>query len=226
MVFRIVSVIALLGLAGRLTYLRFRHDTMAAGAQTGSLSWHAYFRWLGGGLSSLGRPEGWAWLRAAYAYFCSSYPTPFLRWVFIALSSSVIYLALSGFLFAIFSPRGLYGLPLVLHVIAGGIFAAALAANTVLRAKEYTSVIEVFTSGVRPMAYLIGLFSRPLRESVLYWVSVASGLALLVTALFSMLPYFSLRTQLGLVEVHRWSGLALALSAIAFLDSILPRKPE
>jgi hypothetical protein len=224
MLFRIVSIVSILGLVGRLTYLRFRHDTVVAGAQTGSLSWHSYLRWLGGGVSSLARPAGWVWLRATYAYCCSPYPPPVLRLVFIALSTSLIYLAVSGFAFAIFSPRGLFGIPLVLHVVAGGVFALSLAANTLFRAKEYTSIIEVFTSGGRPMAYLLGLFSRPLRQSVLYWVSVMAGLALVVTALFSMLPQFSFRTQVGLVEVHRWSALVLVLVAMAFFDSILPRK--
>lgn len=224
MLFRIVSIVSILGLVGRLTYLRFRHDTVVAGAQTGSLSWHSYLRWLGGGVSSLARPAGWVWLRVTYAYCCSPYPPPVLRLVFIALSTSLIYLAVSGFAFAIFSPRGLFGIPLVLHVVAGGVFALSLAANTLFRAKEYTSIIEVFTSGGRPMAYLLGLFSRPLRQSVLYWVSVMAGLALVVTALFSMLPQFSFRTQVGLVEVHRWSALVLVLVAMAFFDSILPRK--
>src|SRR4030065_1703882 len=70
MLFRIVSAVSLLGLAGRLTYLRFRHDTVLAGAQTGSLSRAAYFRWLGRGIAALFQPAAWQWLRATYAYCC------------------------------------------------------------------------------------------------------------------------------------------------------------
>ena len=224
MFFRIISTISLLGLAGRLTYLRFRHDTVSAGAQTGSLSRAAYFRWLGRGITALIRPAGWKWLRATYAYCCTVYPPPLLKWILVGLATSVIYLAASGFAFAIFSPRGLFGIPLLLHVVAGGVFAISLTADVIFRAKEYSSIIEVFTSGGRPLGYLLGLFSRPLRQSFLYWVFVISGLALVSTALFSMLPYFSFRTQLGLVETHRWSALAAALSAMAFFDSLLPRK--
>ena len=224
MLFRVVCALSLLGLAGRLTYLRFRHDTVLAGAQTGSLSWPAYFRWLGRGIASLFRPAGWQWLRATYAYCCTVYPPPLLKWVFVALSASFIYLALSGFAFAVFSPRGLYGIPLLFHVVAGGVFAVSLAADVIVRAKEYGSIIEVFTSGGRPMGYLLGLFSRQLRQSVLYWVFVIAGLAVVSTALISMLPYFSFRTQVGLIETHRWSALAAALAAMAFFDSVLPRK--
>jgi hypothetical protein len=147
-----------------------------------------------------------------------------LKWVFVALSASYTYLAVSGLAFALFSPRGLFGIPLVLHVVAGGIFAVCLAADVIVRAKEYSSIIEVFTAGGRPMGYLLGLFSRPLRQSVLYWAFVLSGLALITTALFSMLSYFSLRTQVGLIGTHRWAALAAALSAMAFFDAVLPRK--
>jgi hypothetical protein len=224
MLFRIVCALSLLGLAGRLTYLRFRHDTVVAGAQTGSLSSAAYLRWLGRGIASLFQPAGWQWLRSTYAFCCTAYPPPLLKWVFVGLSVSLVYLAASGFAFAFFSPRGLYGIPLVFHVIAGGVFAVSLAADVIVRAKEYGSIIDAFTSGGRPMGYLLTLFSRRLRQSVLYWVFVISGLALVTTALFSMLPYFSFRTQVVLVETHRWSALFAALAAMAFFDSVLPRK--
>jgi hypothetical protein len=211
MLFRIISVISLLGLAVRLSYLRFRDDTVLAGAQPGSLSRGAYFHWLGRRLTTLFQPEGWQWLRATYGYFCSRYQPRMLKWIFVVLSTSLIYLAVSGLAFAILSPRGLFGIPLLLHVVAGGIFAVSLAAHAIVRAKEYSSLIDVFTSGGRPVGYLVGLFSRPLRQSVLYWVFVMAGLALVITALFSMLSYFSFRTQLGLVETHRWSALVSTL---------------
>lgn len=224
MLFRILSAFSLLALAGRLTYLRFRHDTVQAGAQPGSLSRAAYLRWLGRGVASLFQPAGWRWVRATYAYCCTLYSPPILKWIFVGMSTSFIYLALSGFAFALFSPRGLFGIPLLFHVVAGGVFAVSLAADVIVRAKEYGSIIEVFTSGGRPMGYLLGLFSRPLRQSVLFWVFVISGLALISTALFSMLPYFSFRTQLSLVEAHRWGALAAVLAAMAFFDSVIPRK--
>ena len=224
MLFRIISAISILALAGRLTYLRFRHDIVQAGAKTGSLSRAAYFRWLGRGITSLFRPAGWQWMRATYVYYCTAYPAPMLKWVFVALSTSTLYLALSGLAFALFSPRGLFGIPLILHVVSGGIFAISLATDVIIRAKEYSSIIEVFTAGGRPRGYLLGLFSRPLRQSVLYWVFVISGVTLISTALFSMLPYFTFRTQVGLIETHRWGALAAALSAMAFFDALLPRK--
>jgi hypothetical protein len=226
MLFRIISVISLLGLAVRLTYLRFRDDTVSVGAQPGSLSRGAYFHWLGRRFTTLFQPKGWQWLCVTYGYFCNLYQPRVLKWVFVVLSTSFTYLAVSGMAFAILSPRGLFGIPLLLHVVAGGVFAVSLAAHVIVRAKEYSSLIDVFTSRGRPTGYLVNLFSRPLRQSLLYWVFVISGLALVTTAFFSMLPYFSFRTQIVLVETHRWSALAAALSAMAFFDSALPRKEE
>jgi hypothetical protein len=59
---------------------------------------------------------------------------------------------------------------------------------------------------------------------LLFWLFIVSGLFLAATALFSMLPYFSLKTQVGLVETHRYSALLALLTAIVFFDTvILPR---
>ena len=44
----------------------------------------------------------------------------------ICFYGSFLYLAASGFFFAIFIPRGLFGYPLVGHVMAGGLFAVCL----------------------------------------------------------------------------------------------------
>jgi len=224
MLFRIVAAISLLAAAGRLTYLRFRDETFSAGAQSGSLSRAAYFRWLGRRLGAFLRPSGWNELRAAWAYLCALYPPPMRNWVIVGLSASSAYLAASGLAFAILSPRGLFGIPLLLHVVAGGVFAVSLSANVVIRAREYTSLIDIFTSAERPLGDFVGLFARPLRQALLYWVFVVAGLVLISTALFSMVSFFSLRTQTALIEAHRWSALAAVLSAMAFLDSVLPRK--
>ncbi|MEW5900178.1 MAG: hypothetical protein AB1715_01810 [Acidobacteriota bacterium] len=224
MFFRIVTVISLLGLAGRLSYLRFRDGVIRGGAQAGSLTLTAYGRWLRRRLASLIKPAGWQAVRAAFGYCCAFYPAPFLRGAFVGLVSSFAYLALSGFAFALFSSRSLFGVPLVLHVICGGIFALSLAVFIVFQAKEHSSVFGIFTSGQQSLKFLLESFSRPLRRSLLFWIFGVAGLILISTSLFSMLPYFSYRAQLGLVETHRWSGLVGLLAAVAFLDAILPRR--
>jgi hypothetical protein len=224
MVFRLATVLSLLALAWRLTYVRFRDEVIRRGAQAGSLTRGAYFRWLGERVGSLTKPVGWQGLVAALRYFSAFYPSSFLRVSFTGLAASLGYLALSGFAFALFSPRGLFGIPLLLHVMAGGIFAVGQAILLIFRAKEYTSVFGIFTSGHQSLSFLLETFSRPLRRSLLFWVFHVAGLVLIATALFSMLPYFSHETQLAIAATHRWSALVALLSGIAFFDAGLPRK--
>ncbi|MGB7297096.1 MAG: hypothetical protein WBC70_16040 [Candidatus Aminicenantales bacterium] len=222
MVFRIIAVLSIAGLAGRLTYLRFREATILGGAQAGSFSRIAYFQWLSRNIMSLFGTSGRRSLRALYDYCLTFHPTPLMKAVFTGLVWSSIFLALSGIGFALFSPRGLFGIFLLLHVVAGGIFSVCLAADIVLRAKEYQFALEVLTLGRRSLRSFLDGFSSPLHRSLLYWGFVLAGFILIVTALVSMVPYFSFRAQLAFVETHRWSALAAVLIAMAFLEAVLP----
>jgi hypothetical protein len=58
---------------------------------------------------------------------------------------------------------------------------------------------------------------RKMWQVILFWIFVASGLVLVLTALFQMLPSFSLRSQLLIFEVHRYAALEILLAGIAFL---------
>jgi hypothetical protein len=140
------------------------------------------------------------------------------RWAFVGLTGSFAYLVASGFAFAVFSSRGLFGIPLLIHVVAGGIFALCLAVFLLFRAKEHAANIDSIVLESSSLNSILKSPPRRLLGSVLFWVFVAAGLALTVTALGSMLPYFSFRTQVGLVETHRYCGLISVLAAMAFLD--------
>ena len=225
MFFRIIAALSIAGLAGRLAYLRFREATILGGAQAGSFSRTAYFQWLSRDITSFFGTSGRRSLRSLYDYCLTFHTTPLMKLVFSGLVWSSVFLALSGIGFALFSPRGLFGIFLLLHVIAGGIFALCLAIDVFLRAKEYTFALEVLARGRRSFRSFLDSFSGPFLRSLLFWGFVLSGFILVVTALYSMIPYFSFRTQLALVETHRWSALAAVLIAMTFLDSVLPR-PE
>ncbi len=225
MLYRIFAVLSVAGLAVRLTYIRFREETFLAGAQTGSLSLSAYFSWAQNKMRSLGGSLGWRSLRALYGYCLTFHTTALQKGVFSGLAWSAVFLALSGIGFALFSPRGLFGLLLLLHAVSGGLFAVCLAAEVVLRGGEYNLALEVLAHGRRPFWPFQGSFSPPLNRSLYFWAFSLAGLVLTVTALFSMVPYFSLDTQLALIEVHRWSGLIAVLLAMLFFDAVLPR-PE
>lgn len=223
MVFRIIAVLSIVGLAGRLAYLRFREATILGGAQAGSFSWTAYFQWVRRNITSVFRSSGERSLRALYDYLLSFHVTPLMKTVFAGLVWSFIFLALSGIGFALFSPRGLFGIFLLLHVVAGGIFAVCLAADVILRAKEYHLALEILALRRRSLLSFLEGSTPPLHRPLLFWGFVLAGLALIVTALFSMLSYFNFNAQVVLVEIHRWGALAAVLAAMAFLDTVLPR---
>ena len=224
MFFRIITIVSVLGLLGRLTYLHFFRKLVTSGSTPKKPLLLAYFAWLGRRVSELFRPSTWPQFQAIFKKWLDLYLQVWLRWVVAGLVLSFSYLAASGFAFAVFTSRGIFGLPLLLHVISGGVFAACLAIILVFRAKEHAFLAEK----VDPLESLTGTFSRIFSRlpllSILFWLFIISGLFLVATALFSMLPYFSFKTQLGLVETHRYSALVALLTAIVFLDTVfLPK---
>jgi hypothetical protein len=224
MFFRLITLVTVLGLAGRLTYRRFRTAATSPG-RSGLARLGDYFSWLGKSAGRLVQPEGRRLLAAECKTRVSQYSGKPLRWAFICLTASFTYLAASGFVFAVFVPRGLFGILLLLHVVAGGIFAVSLAAFLIFRAKEHAAVFDLTGAGSSSQNSLLKNPPRHLLRSVLFWVFVLAGLALTVTALGSMLPYFSFDTQVGLVEIHRYSALISVLAAIASLDLAFSPKP-
>lgn len=145
------------------------------------------------------------------SWFTLRYPAN-QRWIYIGLAFSYCYLILSGFILALISVR-LFGLFLLLHVVLGALFAVCLCLAVLLRARYYTWEREDLASA--------NLKTKAGRrrgwQIVLFWIFVASGLVLIVTALFQMLPQFSLRAQLVIFEVHRYAALEILLAGLAYL---------
>jgi hypothetical protein len=217
MIFRLIALVTILGVVGWLTYRRFRAAAATPG-RTGFSRLADYFSWLGKSAARLVRPEGRKRLASDYRASVSQYPGQLSRWAFIGLSGSFAYLAASGFAFAVFSARGLFGIPLLIHVVAGGVFALSLTVFLLFRVKEHAAVIDSIEIKNSSLESVLKNPPRRLLSSVLFWIFVLAGLALTITALGSMLPYFSLETQVGLIEVHRYSALISVLAAVVFLD--------
>jgi hypothetical protein len=138
------------------------------------------------------------------------------KWGIVSLSLSFIFLAVSGFFYALFLTQNLHGYPLLFHVILGGIFAICLPLVVVLLAPvfsfwsdgaEFVNTIQEGRKRTGPV---------PLIQKILFWLFVISGFLLILTALTSMLPAFSLKDQLSMADIHRYSALVALLSAIAF----------
>jgi hypothetical protein len=138
------------------------------------------------------------------------------KWGTISLSLSFICLAVSGFIYALFFTQSLHGYLLLFHVILGGIFAICLPLVVVLQAP----VFSFWSEGAGFVNKIPGGRKRtgpvPLIQKILFWLFVISGFLLILTALTFMLPAFSLKDQLSMADIHRYSALVALLSAIAF----------
>jgi cytochrome b subunit of formate dehydrogenase len=201
LIFVIVSIFCLLALFYLLSFHRFRRSSEGR-----------YFPWLKSRVPMLVKTSLIERSKEIYRFwFIQRYPAN-QRWIYLGLSFSYCYLVASGFLFAFIKVR-LYGLALLLHVVLGGLFAVCLCLAVLLRARFYAwNEEDLAQANLKTKAG-----KRKIWQVVLFWIFVASGLVLVVTALFQMLPQFSLRAQMIVFEVHRYAALEILLAGIAFL---------
>ncbi len=115
---------------------------------------------------------------------------------------SFLYLFLSGFFFSLFSLRQMFGVPLLFHIVLGGLFAVFLCVCLFLSAEKFSFSLS---------------FSF---KNILFWIFMLSGLFLAGTSLCMMVPLFTYRTQLFLFELHRYSALTATLAAVLFLYTV------
>ena len=138
------------------------------------------------------------------------------KWLFVCLYGSFIYLAASGFFFGIFIPRGLFGYPLVGHVMAGGLFAVCLTAVVLFKGRDFVSVpkpaslslalLDIRKMGITPARVRLWAF----------WLFVAAGFLLTLSALLPMMTLLRTAGQRFMFEFHRYSALASAVAATVF----------
>jgi hypothetical protein len=228
--FAIITILALLATGLGLAYRRFRIQHPSA---EGNILYAAiildFTRWLGQRtpeILSKPAPAGWpAWIKNFRLWRLPL----FEKWLLIGLYGSFLYLAASGFFFAIFIRRGLYGFPLVLHVVAGALFAVCLTLIAFLRARRFTfnpgpltlpgdlDAVRKFRIPWGPQDWAKGFF----------WLFFLAGFSLAASALLPMLPWFPYKGQIILFGWHRWSALVSLVAAIVFADLELFRpKPE
>jgi len=225
LLFILITVLSVAAVLVRLTFLRFKRTGSAGDKTRAPFSVEAYGKWLTGRMMAAFSKEALDKGRDIYRVWIKDhYPGP-LKWIFIGFGASLIYLVATGFFFALFIGRGMFGLPLLGHVMLGGLFAASLALVLILRGRAYRpdkDEAAVFESFACPIfKNLCG--TRP--SKILFWAFAAFGLVQVATALGSMLPVFTFETQRALVTIHRYSALALLLIAIAFIDlAVIPRR--
>jgi hypothetical protein len=160
-------------------------------------------------------------LKAWWAYVKALPPwrLPVLeKWMFIALYGSFLYLASSGFFFAIFVPRGLYGFPLIGHVMAGGLFAVCLMLVVVFKSRDFTSIPEPLNLSLTLFdPKRLGITAARTKHAA-FWFFVLAGFLLTLSTLLPMLPLLRTAGQKLTFELHRYSALASVLAAMVYVD--------
>jgi hypothetical protein len=226
MLFRLIAVLALPALIARLSVFRFQAARASRGRAPGPFRLGPYLSWVRDRLSSLVKPDAAARsVKVVEAWLKRNYPGwRIYAWAGLVLSFG--YNALSGLFFAVFISRGLWGAPLLLHVMSGGLFAFSLAAVAVLRARRYG--FEAEPGGAQVECLVCPVLKKvPIvwARTAAFWIFVLAGLVLAATALASMLPYFVYTAQLEFLGIHRYAALAAVLAAIGLADlDLIPRR--
>jgi hypothetical protein len=216
-VFILLAVLSVAGLAFRLSSLRFRAASTVEG-KTSKFSWRAYFSWLERRGRELGLKRSFARGGAVLKGWAAGRYPGVLGWIFAALIASFLYQAASGFFFALFIPRGMFGLPLLVHVVSGGLFALSLAAMLFWRARDYGFERREPPAGNHIAGPFFKGLSRPAQRKIAFWAFAFFGFVQVATALGSMLPLFTFQAQLAMIMIHRYGALVLLLAAILFAD--------
>jgi hypothetical protein len=218
MLFTIITVLSALGLFAGLAFHRFWTTREEARSTIIYIEiFKKYLAWLALRTIQSARkasPKAW-W---DYVKTLSLWRLPDLeKWLFIGFYGSFAYLAASGFFFAIFVPRGLYGFPLVGHVMAGGLFAACLAVIVIFKGRNFISVPKPVNLS---LAFLdprkMGITAARVKLAA-FWLFVLAGFLLALSALLPMLPLLRTAGQKLMFELHRYTALASALAATVYV---------
>jgi hypothetical protein len=217
MLFTIITILSTLGLFAGLAFHRFWTTREEARSTIIYVEiFKKYLAWLALRTIQSARkasPKAW-W---DYVKALPSWRLPDLeKWLFIGFYGSFAYLAASGFFFAIFVPRGLYGFPLVGHVMAGGLFAACLAVIVIFKGRNFISVpkpVNLSLALLDPRK--MGITAARVKFAA-FWLFVLAGFLLALTALLPMLPLLRTAGQRFMFEFHRYSALASLVAAMVF----------
>ena len=205
MIFFIITILSIMALFLGLAWYKYQGLDQEDRKKKGR-----YFSWLLSNKSRFGPLKSWKEKGIEFykRRFIQAYPAK-QRWIFISLAISFIYLGSSGFIFALFLPGRIRGIPLMLHMIAGGVFGITLGAVVVLRARYHDLAEKDDPTARRDMDRVL--------IKVTFWIFIFSGLLLIVSALAMMTPLFPLSAQLQLFSLHQYSALTAVLSAFAFI---------
>ena len=219
MTFIIVSLVSAAILFLGLTFHRFCTAHPEARKSTASsVTSGEYGRWVAARTSEFAQsmsPARWRDITKNLSFL--KYPD-LEKWLFLSFYVSFLYLAASGFFFALFIPRGLYGYPLLGHVVAGGIFAVSLSLIVLLRGRNYIHESRFPESTPLTLDLKRLRLTAESAQDAAFWIFVLAGLTLTATALIPMFPFLRYGGLKLMFELHRYGALVAVLSAVAFVD--------
>lgn len=154
-------------------------------------------------------------------------PAP-MKWLSVCFYGSFLYLAASGFFFAVFIPRGLFGFPLIGHVTAGGLFAVCLAAVVLFKGRGFIAVPKPAHLSLTLLDPRKMNITRARVKIWAFWIFALAGFLLTLSALLPMLPLLRTPGQKFMFEFHRYSALVSLLAAVVFtgLEIFAAARPE
>jgi hypothetical protein len=217
MLFIIVTVLALAGTFLGLAFHRF-WTTQEEAKSTVLYAEIAkkYLAWLALRTVQMSRkasPKAW-W---EYATGLPLWRQPVLeKWLYAGFFGSFLYLAASGFFFGIFIPRGLFGYPLVGHVMAGGLFAVCLVIIVLFKGRDFITVPKPASLSLSLLdPRKMGITAARVKLWA-FWLFVLAGFLLTLSALLPMLPLLRTPGQRFMFEFHRYSAVVSAAAATVF----------
>lgn len=153
------------------------------------------------------------------------------RLIHALLAISFFALAGTG-LGAMWSTGEPAGWMLYAHMPAGAVFAAALTAAMI----RWSAQNVFIRQDLRWLRHGFGgYFRRQDRhpaagrfdagQKIMFWMTATLGLITMLTILLTMQPWFGVRGQVILIEVHRYAGLLLLALVMIHLYAMLQAKP-
>jgi hypothetical protein len=149
----------------------------------------------------------WVNIKKTYNSWKTNHYSGYKKWIFIGSTLSYLVLFTSGFLFSALGLIRLQGVPLLIHVSFGGVFAACAALTLLFRSGDYQ------------------FESSPFIISGLFWLFFFSVFILIVTALAMMLPFVSMLWIQTAFVFHRIFAIISVIS-ISFLIFFILTKSD
>ena len=133
--------------------------------------------------------------------------------IYLGTLGSVALLGMTSFV-AVMRHGELGGWPLFMHMFAAGAFTVVLP----LLALSWADANCLRLGHATPEAPGPKFYWLP---KLMFWLILPGGLIVTTTMLLSMLPIFGSDDLLTLLDVHRWSGLAVVVATALHLYSVI-----